>query len=155
MAMMRTAPLLLLIAAAAAPAACTAETGVFRTAGGPEKAVQVRIRDAATAAPIAGAAVSAEMASRDHPFSAASIMGQTGPDASRASTDERGEALVTVLDDREYRIVVWAPGRAPVAFGPAALRAAAGGWIDPELPPGGLNPGIQASVAGEGASAPR
>lgn len=147
--------MLLSIAAAAALPGCNAETGVFRTPGGPDSAILVRVRDAATGQPIASAAVAAETTSRDHPFSAASILSQTGPESSRAKTDERGEAVVRVLEDREFRIVVWAPGRAPVAFGPAALRIAGGEWIDPQLPPGGANPGVQACIAREGASGPQ
>lgn len=136
----------LLLALAAFLAGCSAESGMFRTAGGPETPVQVWVRDLDSGKPIVGAAISAETIARDHPLSAASILGQTGPESSRARTDSEGAARVSVFEDREFRILVWAPGRATVVFGPMLLRDAAEGWIDPLLPDDGTNPRVQARL---------
>jgi hypothetical protein len=146
-------PLLLLLALAGVAACitgCTAESGIFRSPGGSPVHVRVLVRDHATHRPIEGAAVAAETTSRDHAFSAASILGQTGPSSSAGTTDHTGLVTVTVLDEREFRIVVWATGRAPVVFGPAQLRLKTREWITPEVPPASDSDGrIQIKLAGE------
>ncbi len=135
MAIRRTSPLLF-AALAAALTGCTAESGILRSPGGPETALRLSVRDRDTLKPIAGAAIAAETASRHHPFSAASILGQTDAQSSRARTDDHGRATVQTLEGREFRIVVWAPGRPPTVFSTAMLHAANGDWIDPEIPAG-------------------
>lgn len=139
----------------AALAGCTAESGILRSPGGPAVAMQVFVRDSTSHEPIPGAAISAETSSRDHPFSAASILYQAGPETSRGRTDEKGSAVVSVLDEREFRVVVWVPGRAPVVFGPALLAGKMGEWVEAELPPDGTNPGVQLRIAEEDVSASR
>jgi len=135
MAILKT-PLLSLAFASIAAAllgGCSSESGMFRTPGGPAMDLHVWVRDASSHRPIEGATVVADTIARDHPFSAATVLSQTGPESSRARTDAQGAAFVEVLDDREYRIVVWAAGHPPVVFGPFSLRRGAGEWIDPEL----------------------
>lgn len=142
--------LLALVGMVACVAGCTAESGIFRSPGGSPVQVRVLVRDQATHRPIEGAAVAAETTSRDHSFSAASILGQTGPSSSRGTTDQTGFVSVTVLDEREFRIVVWATGRAPVVFGPAQLSLTSREWISPEVPPASGSDGrIQIKLAGE------
>ncbi len=125
---------------------CSSETGMFRSAGGPKQTLLVFVRDRDTMRPIQGAAVAVETASRDHPFSAASILGQTGPDDSRATTNEHGEVRLTWLEGREFRVVIWTPGRSPAVLGPVTLNGASGAWLDPALPPGTADPGVQARI---------
>lgn len=149
-----TLPLLLILGTwIALISGCTAESGILRAPGGPAVAMRVFVRDSASLVPIEGAAISAESTSRDHPFSAASVLKQTGPESSRATTDAHGSAMVSVLAEREYRIVVWAPGRAPVVFGPSQLMAGPGVWMDADLPPGGAVEDLQLRIGGESTSA--
>jgi hypothetical protein len=95
---------------------------------------------------LADVAVALETASRDHAFSAASMLGQTGPESAHGRTDARGAITLSTLHGREFRVVVWATGRAPVVFTPAAINAAEGAWIDLELPPRPTDPGVQVRV---------
>jgi hypothetical protein len=95
----------------------------------------VEIRDAATRAPVAGATVIADVPSRNHPLSVATLLGQTGPKSSRAVTDADGRAGVAYVPDRPVRLTVvpaggvpesllWdAPGDAWRAMGPLEVRA--------------------------------
>jgi hypothetical protein len=145
MAMRRTYSLLLL-ASLVLLAACSAESGILRTPGGPETQVRIFVRDRATQSPVADAAVALETASRDHAFSAASILGQTGPESAQGRTDAEGAITLSTLHGREFRVVVWAAGRAPVIFTPAAINASEGAWIDPELPPQQADPGVEVRV---------
>lgn len=145
MAMRRTYSLLL-SATLMLLAGCSAESGILRTPGGPETQVRIFVRDRATQSPVANAAVALETASRDHAFSAASMLGQTGPESAQGRTDADGAITLTTLHGREFRVVVWAPGRAPVVFSPAAINAAEGAWINPELPPRPTDPGVELRV---------
>ncbi len=143
------APLLLFAFASIAMAflwGCSAESGMFRTPGGPPIGLHVWVRDASTHQPIEGAVVVADTIARDHPFSAATILSQTGPESSRARTDAQGAAVVNMLDDREYRLVIWASGHPPLVFGPLSLRQRGGEWIDPELPSSSASPLLQARI---------
>ena len=139
---MRRTPLLLIFPLLGA---CNAETGLFRTAGGPPQPVRVELRDRESGAPIAGAAVVAETVARNHPMSIASAMWKTMPEDTRGRTDVQGRITLSVLEGREFRIFVWAPGRTPVAFWPV-LESHADIWLEPELPPGEANPGVQARI---------
>ena len=135
-----------LTAVAVALGGCNAETGLFRTAGGPETAIIVSVRNAETHEPVRDAQCAAETLSRNHPFSIASIMWQTMDSASTGTTDETGTARLTVLADRHYRLRIWPRGGAPVVFfhaEPSPLPM--GVWLKADLPPGS-HPGIEARI---------
>ncbi len=135
-----------LASAAAVLGGCNAETGWFRTPGGPRTAVVVSVRDAATHEPVRGAHCAAETLSRNHPFSVASIMWQTMDSESTGQTDGSGSVRLVVLADRQYRLQVWPRGGAPVTFfhaEPAPLPL--GVWLRAQLPPGS-DPGIEARI---------
>lgn len=71
----------------------------------------VRIRDHATQLAAPNTLVIAETPSRNHPFSIASLLGQTKDESSRATTDTEGKAQVTCLINRPLRITLIAEGR--------------------------------------------
>lgn len=140
------ASLFLLAAACTGLGGCNAESGLFRTAGGPETAIIVSVRDWATKRPIADALVAAETQSRNHPFSVASIMWKTMDSASTGRTDDAGSVRLKVLADRHYRLRIWPRGGAPVVFfhaEPSPLPM--GEWMSAELPPGS-DPGVEARI---------
>lgn len=70
----------------------------------------VEVRDAATHKPASGVTVVADVPSKFHPFSIASMLGQTGPDASHAKTGADGRATVQYIPGRPVRLGVLAPG---------------------------------------------
>lgn len=132
--------------AAAALSGCTAESGLFRTAGGPETPIVLSVRDAATHRPVPGARCAAETFSRNHPFSIASIMWQTMDSASVGTTDGAGSTRLVVPADRHFRLQIWPRGGPPVVFfhaEPAPLPM--GVWMRADLPPGS-GPGIEARI---------
>lgn len=119
---------------------CDADSGIYRTPGGPEAAFTVLVRDALSHEPIAGATVLAETPSRDHPFSAATILGQTQPVSARATTNDRGEATLTCLRGRPVRIGILAAGVQPsfILFDPNPADATdVADWL-PITPEAGL-----------------
>lgn len=71
------------------------------------------VREAAGGAPVAGAFVAADVPSRNHPFSVASLLGQTASVSTRATTDDAGRATLEHVDDRPFRLTVIPPGGAP------------------------------------------
>lgn len=75
--------------------------------------LDVAVRDAITAEPVVGCRVLAETPSKDHPFSIASLLGQTGPFDSSAVTDARGRATLVGLESRAVRLGVWPRGESP------------------------------------------
>lgn len=64
--------------------------------------------------PVYPGVIFAETPSRDHPFSIATLLGQTGPKSTNVLPDERGEAVITIPRDRPLRLGVmthdWGPG---------------------------------------------
>ncbi len=74
------------------------------------RSLSVEVRDAATKEPAAGVTVIADVPNRNHPFSIASLLGQTGEVSTRAVTDQRGRAELSAIQGRPVRISVLAPG---------------------------------------------
>lgn len=70
----------------------------------------VEVREAKSHQPASDVTVVADVPARDHPLSVASLLGQTGPLSSRASTDVRGVAMVRFVPGRPLRLGVLAPG---------------------------------------------
>jgi len=99
----------------------------------------VEVRDAATGEPAAGASVVADVPSRNHPFSVASLLGQTGELATRSAADGRGRARVEYLAGRPVRLGVLEPGwdTGFVLLDPDApgFAAEGDGWISGQTPP--------------------
>jgi len=134
---------------------CTAESGLLRTPGGPDAPLWIWVRDRHSGAPLADARVSFETASRFHPLSAASLLGQTDPEHASVMTDSTGAAMMQVLSGRDFRIVVWAPGRSAVVFRPTTPGTLAPSeWLDPFMPGDGADPGLQVRIS-ERAGIPR
>lgn len=73
----------------------------------------VEVRDAATGEPAPGVTVLADVPSRNHPFSVASLLGQTGPVSSRGTTDAKGVATVDRIEDRPFRLTIVPEGGTP------------------------------------------
>ena len=91
----------------------SAMTAVGGCASAKPVALDVHIRDAVTHDPISGALVVGDTPSQDHPFSVASLLGETGPLASRADSDLAGKARIEGLMDRPLRITIIVQQRAP------------------------------------------
>lgn len=109
--------------------------------------LHIELRDAASASPVIGCRVFAETPSKDHPFSIASILGQTGPAASNATTDARGAAILTGLTGRAVRLVVWPTGEGPRCLLLDDAQAAEGtSWCDVAGTPGSAEPLFQLRV---------
>lgn len=68
--------------------------------------LMLTVTDAQTHKPLSGVKVQADTCSRNHPFSVASMLGQTGPVSSVAYSDDAGRARVEYLDGRPVRIGV-------------------------------------------------
>jgi hypothetical protein len=114
----------------------------------------VEVRDAHTKRPAAGVSVVAQTPSRDHPFSIASLLGQTGPHDARAQTDARGVARLEFMPGRPVRLGVLAPGwdAGFVLFDPDAPGFDASAWHAPGTPPipGRAGPEFRARAAEPG-----
>jgi hypothetical protein len=78
-----------------------------------EVPLEVYLRDAKDGKPVSGATVMAEVPSRDHPFSIATMLGQTQPVTSRATTDSKGVARVKAIAERPVRLGFIGAGHAP------------------------------------------
>lgn len=76
--------------------------------------LDVEVRDRVSHQPAAGVRVFADVPSRDHAFSIASILGTTGPVFLRGVTDEHGRARLAYIAGRPVRLGVleagWCPG---------------------------------------------
>lgn len=95
----------LALAAAGATAGCQSA---------PLAPVQVQVLDPSRGEPIHDAAVFAESLARDHPFSIATLLGQTGARRDEGRTDDAGRVQLTFIADRPLRIGILAPGYAPL-----------------------------------------
>lgn len=92
-------------------AALLACGGLWGCSGsGPTTSLRIQVQDAASGQPLAGVVVIGETCSRDHPFSVASLVGQTGPRDARAWTGADGRASLTVPTDWPVRVTAVAPG---------------------------------------------
>ncbi|MBY0311317.1 MAG: hypothetical protein K2W85_04555 [Phycisphaerales bacterium] len=109
--------------------------------------LDVAVRDAITAEPVVGCRVLAETPSKDHPFSIASLLGQTGPFDSSAVTDARGRATLVGLESRALRLGVWPRGGAPrFVLIEDVGSADAEVWWDVTGTPGSVERGMQVRV---------
>lgn len=70
----------------------------------------IEVRDAATHEPAANITVVADVPSRYHPFSVATILGETSALAFKATTDAQGRAVVQYVPGRPVRLGVLQPG---------------------------------------------
>lgn len=88
-------------------------TLVFPSCGPSTGPLTVQVRDAATLEPAAGVNVVGQTPSRDHPFSIATMLGQTGPNSSSAVTDAQGRATITYIPGRPVRLGLLGEGWDP------------------------------------------
>ena len=111
--------------------------------------LRVEVRDAATKEPAAGVTVFADVPSRDHPFSIATLLKQTGPLSWRAKTDEHGVAELKYAEGRPVRVGVLSAGW---AVGAVMVDRPEGAWeISPdEQPEGARIPEMRCSEGGAG-----
>lgn len=95
------------------------------------KPMRVEVRDAATKEPAAGVTVFADVPSKDHPFSIATLLKQTGPLSWRAKTGERGVAELNYAEGRPVRVGVLSAGWAVgvVMVEPESIEFVPGDWI--------------------------
>jgi len=114
--------------------------------------ISVRVVDAASGEPILGAKVVADVASHDHPFSVATLLGETGPVSSSAFTDELGLAMVTCTPGRAVRIGVLAvkyPVLIQLIDEPWLGRVVLEGDVDAGLPGRRLRATVEPATTGE------
>lgn len=97
----------------------------------------VEVRDAATGEPAAGVGVVADVPSRNHPFSVASLLGGTTDIATQAMADAKGRARLEYVDGRPVRLGVLQPGWDPglVLVDPDATGFDAEAWRSAGVPP--------------------
>lgn len=97
----------------------------------------VEVRDAVTHEPAANITVVADVPSRYHPFSIATMLGETGPQAFKAQTDAQGRVVVQYVPGRPVRLGVLQPGwdLGFVLIDPEAVDFVPTAWhFSPELP---------------------
>lgn len=78
--------------------------------------IAIRVTDPTSGTAISGAAIGADVPNRDHPFSVATLLGQTKPKHERARTDAGGRAVLEGLVGRPLRLTVFAQGFPPTGF---------------------------------------
>jgi hypothetical protein len=93
--------------------------------------LRVEVRDAATKQPAAGVNVFADVPSNDHPFSIATLLGQTGPLNWRAMTDELGVAKLRYAQGRPVRVGVLSAGWAVGVVMLERVDDSGGAWVVP------------------------
>lgn len=121
-------------------------------------ALRVQVRRGAEHQPVYPAVIFAETPSRDHPFSIASLLGQTGAKSTTELPDESGEAVITIPRDRPLRLGVmthdWGPGFVFLDPHPG-LSGQTLDWTPLTLEPGkGGDPGLLIEVRVEHADMP-
>lgn len=83
--------------------------GLTACSAAPTTSLRVIVRDARSNDPLPGVIVTGETCSRDHPFSIASLLGQTGPRDQQVRTGPDGRAALTVLADWPIRLTAIGP----------------------------------------------
>lgn len=100
-------------------------------------ALLVEVRDASTGEPAAGVSIVADVPSRNHPFSVASLLGGTKDIATQAIADAAGRARLEYVAGRPVRLGVLEPGWDPglVLVDPDATGFDAEAWQSAGVPP--------------------